>query len=204
MNSECKESLTRNLEDKYDLESIKIVTAETLKLFAYFKSEYGDLFEYKKHCFEPIRAREWAVEILEAGISADEFYYGRYQAVKKCKYPLERAYEFIELCKQFSNNVYPDVRQSYIDAANLNYRHEVSYETAKRVGFWDIKTLEQKVTYKKWQKYYPIVCREHSQGAVFHKPLSHQVKYEHKVVEVGSEEYNQIDEKLARLRRVMR
>ena len=52
--------------------------------------------------------------------------------------------------------------------------------------------------------YYPIVCREHSQGAVFHKPLSHQVKYEHKVVEVGSEEYNQIDEKLARLRRVMR
>lgn len=191
------------MEWKYKPDAIKAATARVLALFEEFKTEYGDLFEYKKHRFTTARAREWAVELLESGINAEQYQNGRYQAVKNQKYPIERAYEFIQLCKQTALDDYPEIRDAYTRAANLKYKkHEVIYETAKRVGFWNLKTQPESVSYKSWQKHYPEVCKEHSEGADFKVPETHQVAYSHTPVQAGSETDKQITAKLAELRRM--
>lgn len=182
------------MEWKYKPQAIQAATAKVLTLFAEFKVEYGDLFEYKKHRFEPSRAREWAVELLESGINAEQYQHGRYQAVKNQKYPTERAFEFIQLCKSLAGNDYPDIRQAYVDAANLKYEHEVVYESAKRVGFWDMKSQGEHITYKRWQEHYPIVCSEHQQGAKFTIPVSHQVEYEHTPMTTDSAMSSKVDD----------
>lgn len=190
------------MEWKYKPEAVQTATARVLKLFAEFKSEYGDLFEYKKHRFEPARAREWAVELLESGINAEQYQNGRYQAVKNQKYPIERAYEFIQLCKQSALDDYPEIRDAYTRAANCKYKkHQVIYETARRVGFWELKTQPESISYKSWQKHYPEVCKEHSEGADFKVPESHQVEYSHTPLQENSPMAATVDDFLNQFKR---
>ncbi|OEH66785.1 MAG: hypothetical protein BAX61_13350 [Psychrobacter sp. B29-1] len=190
------------MEWKYKPDAIKAATARVLALFEEFKTEYGDLFEYKKHRFTTARAREWAVELLESGINAEQYQNARYQAVKNQKYPIERAYEFIQLCQQSALNDYPEIRDAYTRAANLKYKkHEVIYETAKRVGFWNLKTQPESISYKSWQKHYPEVCKEHSEGADFKVPESHQVEYSHTPLQETSPMAATVDEFLNQFKR---
>ena len=150
---------------------IQSATAKILMLFSELKNEYGNLFEHQKHRFDTARAREWAVEILESGINEEQYQHGRYQAVKNQKYPTERAYEFIQLCKNLGFNDYPDIDKAYMDAAEGNYNHKVVLETAKRVGEWNLKTEPRSFSYALWIKHYKNVCIEHSQSDNFDKPL---------------------------------
>ena len=190
------------MEWKYKPDAIKAATARVLALFEEFKTEYGDLFEYKKHRFTTARAREWAVELLESGINAEQYQNARYQAVKNQKYPIERAYEFIQLCQQSALNDYPEIRDAYTRAANLKYKkHEVIYETAKRVGFWNLKTQPESISYKSWQKHYVEVCKEHSEGADFKVPESHQVEYSHTPLQETSPMAATVDEFLNQFKR---
>ena len=53
------------------------------------------------------------------------------------------------------------------------------YETARRVGFWGIKSKSETVTYKRWQQLYPQVCYEHASGAYFSLPQSRQITHKH-------------------------
>ena len=112
------------------------------------------------------------------------------------------AKEFLALARKPMTSNYPDIKQAYLAAANGDYKHEVALETAKRVGSWELKTQPESVSYKSWQQHYPIVCEEHSNGASFKVPESHQVEYSHAPVAAGSEADKRISEKLAELRRV--
>ena len=198
------------MEWKYKPEVVQTATARVLKLFAEFKSEYGDLFEYKKHRFEPARAREWAVELLESGINAEQYQHGRYQAVKNQKYPVERAYDFIQLCKQGQASEYPAAQSAFNTACQncgmrgdvkRDWKHEVVYETANRIG-WGVLASATEYYFKTFQEIYEQVVNEHKSGADFKVPETHRVEHSHAPVQAGSEADKQITAKLAELRRV--
>lgn len=198
------------MEWKYKPDAIKTATARVLALFEEFKTEYGDLFEYKKHRFTTARAREWAVELLESGINAEQYQNGRYQAVKNQKYPIERAYEFIQLCKQGQASEYPAAQSAFTTACQncgmrgdvkRDWKHEVIYETANRIG-WGVLASATEYYFKTFQGVYDEVVREHKNGTRFEIPQERQLAYERTVVKAGSDADKQITAKLAKLRRM--
>lgn len=72
------------------------------------------------------------------------------------------------------------MRQAYTDAAvNQKYSHAVVYETARQVGFWDLKSKSEAVTYKRWQQLYPKVCYKHENGTNFTLPQSKKITHKH-------------------------
>ncbi|WP_413520619.1 hypothetical protein [Psychrobacter glacincola] len=185
---------------------MQTATARVLKLFAEFKSEYGDLFEYKKHRFEPARAREWAVELLESGINAEQYQHGRYQAVKNQKYPVERAYDFIQLCKQGQASEYPAAQSAFNTACQncgmkgdvkRDWKHEVVYETANRIG-WGVLASATEYYFKTFQEIYEQVVSEHKNGDRFVIPEERQLAYEHTPVQQGTAASANIDAFLAK------
>lgn len=85
--------------------------------------------------------------------------------------------DFVALVR--NNSSYPDIRQAYKEAANQQYNHEVVYEAARRVGFWEMRSQPESVTYKAWQSVYPKVCEEHRGGASFKVNKSHRIEHKH-------------------------
>lgn len=197
------------MEWKYKPEAVQTATARVLKLFAEFKSEYGDLFEYKKHRFEPARAREWAVELLESGINAEQYQNGRYQAVKNQKYPVERAYDFIQLCKQGQASEYPAAQSAFTTACQncgmrgdvkRDWKHEVIYETANRIG-WGLLASATEYYFKTFQEIYEQVVNEHKSGDRFVIPEERQLAYERTVLQENSPMAATVDDFLNQFKR---
>ena len=145
---------------------------------------------------------DWAEILTELQITKAEF--GKAERAVKLSggWPPSHPADFLKLGRTETANNYPDMRQEYLAAAQGIYKHEVTFETANRVGTWELKTQPESVSYKLWQKHYPEVCKEHSEGKSFKVPESHQVAYSHTPVQAGSEADKQITAKLAELRRL--
>lgn len=145
---------------------------------------------------------DWAEILTELQITKAEF--GKAERAVKLSggWPPSHPADFLALGRTETASNYPDMKQAYLAAANGDYKHEVALETAKRVGSWELKTQPESVSYKSWQKHYPEVCEEHSQGADFKVPETHRVEHSHAPVQAGSEADKRISEKLAELRRM--
>ena len=143
----------------------------------------------------------WARYLTKKVITAKEFATASELSFDEDWMP-NNAKEFLALARKSTVSNYPDSRQAYLQAAQGEYKHEVILETAKRVGTWELKTQPESVSYKSWQQHYPVVCEEHSNGASFKVPVSHQMNYEHTPVQAGSDTDKQITAKLAELRRM--
>ena len=139
----------------------------------------------------------WHIALNDLGITADEFNLAKRKSLG-LSWPPTAPADFLALSRTETVSNYPDMRQSYLQAAQGTYKHPVALETAKRVGEWDIKSKPESMTYKAWQQHYPIVCSEHSNGADFTTPVSHQVQYEHTPVQAGTAASANIDAFLAR------
>lgn len=145
----------------------------------------------------------WARYLTKKAITKAEFELAEEKSFDGDWMP-NNAKEFLALARNSTVNNYPDIHQAYRDAANCNYSsHEVLYETARRVGFYDIRTKSESITYKRWQAHYPVVCSEHEQGMVFTLPVGQQIEQKpHEPVKLGSEADKQITAKLVELRRM--
>ena len=143
----------------------------------------------------------WAIALTDLQITKKELETAQRKSMS-LEWPPTAPADFLALGRTETTSNYPDMRQAYLQAAEGSYKHEVTLETAKRVGQWEIKTQPESVSYKSWQQHYPIVCEEHSRGADFKVPESHQVAYEHSPVQAGSEADKRISEQLAELRRM--
>ena len=143
----------------------------------------------------------WHIALNDLGITANEFGTAKRKSLG-LQWPPTAPADFLALGRTETASNYPDMRSEYLAAAQSQYKHEVTLETAKRVGTWELKTQPESVSYKSWQKHYPQVCKEHSEGADFKVPETHQVAYEHTPVQAGSEADKRISEKLAELRRL--
>lgn len=143
----------------------------------------------------------WAIALTDLQITKKELVTAQRKSMS-LEWPPTAPADFLALGRTETASNYPDMRTEYLAAANGDYKHEVTLETAKRVGTWELKTQPESISFKAWQKHYPQVCEEHSEGADFKVPETHQVAYEHTPVQAGSEADKRISEKLAELRRM--
>lgn len=149
----------------------------------------------------PDTAEIWAIALTDLKITGKELALAQRKSMS-LEWPPTAPADFLALGRTETASNYPDMRTEYLAAAQGQYKHEVTLETAKRVGTWELKTQPESISYKAWQKHYVEVCKEHSEGADFKVPKSHQVAYSHTPVQPGSETDKQITAKLAELRRM--
>ena len=144
---------------------------------------------------------DWAEILTELQITKTEFDKAE-RAVKLAGgWPPSHPADFLALGRTETASNYPDMKQAYLAAANGDYKHEVALETAKRVGSWELKTQPESVSYKSWQKHYPEVCEEHSEGKSFKVPESHQVEYSHTALQPDSPMAATVDDFLNQFKR---
>jgi hypothetical protein len=143
----------------------------------------------------------WHIALTDLQMTGGEFATAKRKSLG-LQWPPTAPADFIALGRTETASNYPDMRNEYLAAAQGQYKHEVTLETAKRVGTWELKTQPESISWKAWLKEYPIVCSEHSMGADFKVPETHQVAYSHTPVQAGSETDKQITAKLAELRRM--
>ena len=158
-----------------------------------------------------MKAEDWGLETIERWakiltklkITKSEFDRSEEAAELLGGWPIKHPADFLALGRTDTASNYPDMRAEYLAAAQGQYKHEVTLETAKRVGTWQLKTQPESTSYKLWQSHYPKVCKEHSEGADFKVSRDKWIKPpKHEPVKAGSAADKQITEKLAQLRRM--
>ena len=144
----------------------------------------------------------WTAVLNEFDVTEAELIAGTTKAcfAKELKgWPPTTATDFINIFRSETASEYPEIKDAYNRAANGKYKkHVVIYETAKRVGTWELKTQPESVSYKSWQQHYPQVCEEHSNGADFTVPKSHQVAYKHTPVQADNPFNAELDDFFAK------
>ena len=139
----------------------------------------------------------WHIALTDLQMTANEFATAKRKSLG-LQWPPTAPADFLALGRTETASNYPDMRSEYLAAAQGSYKHEVTLETAKRVGTWELKTQPESISYKSWQKHYPEVCEEHSNGADFKVPETHQVAYSHTPVQQGTAASANIDAFLAK------
>ena len=155
---------------------LRQLTKEIVRLFGEWQLNFGNKAPVKNYPVQ--KAALWAKVILYMQPTAEQWQQAKERSLFE-EWPPSSARDLLALAS-VNNQCYPDIHQAYIDAAvNQKYSHAVVYETARRVGFWDIKSKSKMVTYKRWQQLYPKVCYEHTTGTDFAMPQSRQITHKH-------------------------
>ena len=177
---------------------LRQLTKEIVKLFGEWQLNFGHKAPVKNYPVQ--KAVLWAKVILHIQPTAEQWRLSKENSLFE-EWPPSSARDLLALAP-VNNPCYPDMHQAYIDAAvNQKYTHAVVYETARRLGFWDLKSKSETVTYKRWQQLYPKVCYEDANGANFALPQSRQITYKHIPIADDSPMAAKVDEFLNGFRR---
>ena len=76
--------------------------------------------------------------------------------------------EFADLCQRAAG--FPSADQAYRDAANARWTHAVIYETARRLGLYELRRSSERDMLPRWRAAYADVCAEAMAGASFEPP----------------------------------
>ena len=116
----------------------------------------------------------WYIALNDMGMTLDQFNLAKRKSLT-LKWPCTAPADFVELAHSELVNRSPDMRQAYIEAAHGRYPHAAIYETANRVGMWELRNHAESVTWPMWKQVYPKVCQEMINGATFTMPVSQQI-----------------------------
>lgn len=117
-------------------------------------------------------AQVWAVSLQQQGMTKKRFIKA-YQASLSLEWMPSTPAQFAKLSMNFGQ--YPSIKDAYLCAANGEYPHAVVYETAKRVGFYELRHSPQDKTWARWIETYEAVLDEAEMGANFTLPISRQL-----------------------------
>lgn len=158
-----------------DNQQMRQVTKELVRLFGEWQLNFGNKAKAKDY---PIhKAILWATVILHLQPTSDQWQKAKQLSILE-EWPPSSARDLLALADT-SEQDYPDSRHAYLDAAQQKYIHAVVYETARRVGFSDMRSKAETLTYPSWQQIYPKVCQEYSNGAIFTLPKSKHITHKH-------------------------
>lgn len=118
---------------------------------------------------------DWGEVLTDLEITPSEFKEAKRKAGLQ-SWMISHPADFLALARVDPTTQYPDMRQAYLDAANQRTDCPIAYETARRVGFSQMRHGYEYITYPMWQKHYSEVCKAHSQGAVFKTPQVPQIE----------------------------
>ena len=150
------------------------MVAILLEMFTIWKKHFKN--KMPQGDWDLATAQLWAVTLTDLGFDEVQFGVCYRQSLTE-SWPPTTAADFAELATK--NQHYPDCRAAYLAAAQGNYLHAVCYETASRVGFYEIRMGGEDKIFPIWKKCYADVCREHSLGASFTVPTTHQLEHQH-------------------------
>lgn len=170
-------------------------TETVLSIFAAWKRIFRS--KMRDEDWDITTAKIWVLALNQMGVTQNQFEQAKRKSVT-LQWPPTAPADFVAL----ASNEYTDCRQAYLEATNGKYVNAVTYETAKRVGFWDIKTKSESQTYPRWQQIYPKVCQEHAQGATFTLPKTHRLTdNSHKPIDWSSDGGKEIERRLQAFKR---
>lgn len=158
-----------------DIQQQRHLTHELVRLFGEWQLSFGK--KAKKADYPIQKAILWARVIMHLQPTSDQWQQARQRSILE-EWPPSSAHDLLALADS-SKQEYPNSRHAYLDAAQQKYVHAVVYETARRVGFLDMRNKAEVTTYPSWQKIYPKVCQEYSNGAKFVLPKSRQIIHKH-------------------------
>lgn len=138
------------------------------EMFTRWTIRYGN--KMKQEDWEVDTVNDWAEVLTDLQITPSEFETAKQKAKLKGGWMISHPADFLELARGSITDNYPDMRQAYLDAANQRTDCPIAYETARRVGFGQMREGYEYITYPLWQKHYQEVIQAHSQGADFKKP----------------------------------
>lgn len=113
---------------------------------------------------------DWAEVLTDLKITPSEFELAKKKSKLKGGWMISHPADFLELARGAIADNYPDMRQAYLDTANQRTDCPIAHETARRVGFGQMREGYEYITYPLWQKHYQEICIAHSQGTEFKKP----------------------------------
>lgn len=156
-------------------QQMREITKELVRLFGEWQLNFGNKAKAKDY---PIhKAILWATVIMHLQPTGDQWQQARQRSILE-EWPPSSARDLLALADA-SEQDYSNSRHAYLDAAQQKYVHAVVYETARRVGFSDIRNKAETVTYPSWQQIYPKLCQEYSNGATLVLPRSRQIAHKH-------------------------
>lgn len=118
----------------------------------------------------------WTVALNDLEITPEEFATAQRKSLT-LEWPPTAPADFLKLGRVDVTESYPEVSQAYEDQANFKTDCPIAYETAKRVGFWQMRNEPRSKTYPQWVKRYKQVCIEHRGGKEFTKSQVPQIEY---------------------------
>lgn len=82
--------------------------------------------------------------------------------------------EFLAICARSSG--LPDAGTAYTDACHHRWSHQVIYETAKRVGLFELRTRQERDMMPKFREHYGAVCASWMRGERFEVPKTERLE----------------------------
>lgn len=158
-------------------------------MFTEWKMWFGN--KMKVSDWQMDRALLWANYLTAKHITKREFLAAK-TASLDLDFPPNNPKEFLDLGRV---DEFMDVYQAYIEATHYRYPNAVIYETASRVGMYELRSKSEKTMYPIWQKFYEKVCQEVRNGKVFTLPKSQRIEHKHEPIS-----YSEAQQYLAKMR----
>lgn len=149
---------------------------QVLSMFTDWKMWFGN--KMKVSDWQMDRALLWANYLTAKQITRREFETAK-TASLDLDFPPNNPKEFLDLGRV---DEFMDVYQAYIEATHNRYPTAEIYETACRVGMYELRSKSEKTMYPIWQKFYEKVCQEVRNGKVFTLPKSQRIEHKHEPV----------------------
>lgn len=96
----------------------------------------------------------------------------------------------------------PDPVAAYRDAAHLRWTHIAVYETARRVGIFELRNRSEREMLPVWREEYGLVCQQAMAGANFQPPKTAQIE-ESKARPACTEPAQPVEIHMATMRRAL-
>lgn len=168
-------SMRQYSQSQQDNQQLRALTHEIVQLFGEWQLNFGN--KAKAADYPVQKAILWARVVLHLQPTSDQWQQAKERSILE-EWPPSSARDLLALADQNASG-YPDMREAYLSAATERYSHAVVYETARRVGFWDIRSRAEAITYRRWQQIYPRVCLGHANGMSFTLPKTQRVTQQH-------------------------
>lgn len=154
--------------------SEQLTNNDVIQLLKLWKTLFGSKLKSSEWDINTVKV--WTIALNDLQITPEEFATAQRKSLT-LSWPPTAPADFLELGRGKPTDNYPDMRQAYLDQANLRTDCPIAYETARRVGFSTMREQPERVSYPLWQKHYKDVCIEHTGGKEFTKPQAQQIEY---------------------------
>ena len=171
-NNQSSNSFNSSSAQKKPSRELLILIAE---MFTRWTVRYGNKMKVEDWGIDTVN--DWGEVLTDLRITPSEFKEAKRKAGMQ-SWMISHPADFLALARVDPTTQYPDMRQAYLDMANQRTDCPIAHETARRVGFSQMRHGYEYITYPIWQKHYVEVCKAHLNGQVFKVPQAPQITHE--------------------------